>query len=271
MITHKHFSRTVVVLFAPTLLLSFNYLCYKQKNKPETTSSILKPYMVIKHIHYRNTQTKRNCIPHSLYVCVFSLYNKPGRIDPIGQLTRRSFFYFFFFKRATFQLSLGVQITKKKRANLILVSKNFFLINFFIFLFFIFYFFPPFSTFFFLCSLFFLLLLNLYNSKKEIMTVPDDGKTIVAADERTPLMSNTSTIRSHSISSTPRLPRSSSSCINIVGKNNKDSSSSSTKRKLWTAATLAILFFATELIAGYFANSLGKITFFTCFPFSVSV
>ncbi|KAI9471904.1 MAG: cation efflux protein [Benjaminiella poitrasii] len=39
-------------------------------------------------------------------------------------------------------------------------------------------------------------------------------------------------------------------------KNNPKSSSSSTKRKLAIAMTMALLFFATELIAGYFANSL---------------
>lgn len=33
---------------------------------------------------------------------------------------------------------------------------------------------------------------------------------------------------------------------------------SSTKRKLWFAVGLACCFFATELVAGYFANSLGN-------------
>ncbi|KAI9491609.1 cation efflux protein [Zychaea mexicana] len=75
----------------------------------------------------------------------------------------------------------------------------------------------------------------------------DDGKTIVA-DERTPLVSNASTIRGSSIS--PSL----STCTNITGKGSHVARS--TKRKLWAAVTLAVMFFATELVAGYFANSL---------------
>lgn len=51
--------------------------------------------------------------------------------------------------------------------------------------------------------------------------------------------------------------KSSSSCTNLASK--VDSlTQSSTKKKLAIATTIALLFFATELIAGYLANSLGK-------------
>jgi Co/Zn/Cd efflux system component len=48
----------------------------------------------------------------------------------------------------------------------------------------------------------------------------------------------------------------SSSCTNLASK--EDSSAKSTKRRLAMATGLAIFFFATELVAGYFANSLGR-------------
>ncbi|KAL7331376.1 hypothetical protein PS15p_203573 [Mucor circinelloides] len=47
----------------------------------------------------------------------------------------------------------------------------------------------------------------------------------------------------------------SSSCINLASKVD-DLTQSSTKKKLAIATTIALLFFATELIAGYLANSL---------------
>ncbi|KAI8876825.1 cation efflux protein [Backusella circina FSU 941] len=46
------------------------------------------------------------------------------------------------------------------------------------------------------------------------------------------------------------------SCSNLVSNKLSDSSSRSTKKKLLTATTIALVFFATELVAGYFANSL---------------
>lgn len=51
----------------------------------------------------------------------------------------------------------------------------------------------------------------------------------------------------------------SNSCSNMASK--EDSSAKSTKRRLAIATTIALLFFATELVAGYFANSLGKILY----------
>lgn len=53
------------------------------------------------------------------------------------------------------------------------------------------------------------------------------------------------------------IPISTSSCINLASKVD-DLTQSSTKKKLAVATTIALLFFATELIAGYLANSLGK-------------
>lgn len=46
-------------------------------------------------------------------------------------------------------------------------------------------------------------------------------------------------------------------CSNVTLKDRAQASS--TKRKLWFAVCLACCFFATELVAGYFANSLGTI------------
>lgn len=48
------------------------------------------------------------------------------------------------------------------------------------------------------------------------------------------------------------------SCTNLASKVGNDLTQSSTKKKLAIATTIALLFFATELIAGYLANSLGK-------------
>jgi hypothetical protein len=49
-------------------------------------------------------------------------------------------------------------------------------------------------------------------------------------------------------------------CSNVTLKDR--SVAKSTKRKLWFAVGLACCFFATELVAGYFANSLGKVLIF---------
>lgn len=45
-------------------------------------------------------------------------------------------------------------------------------------------------------------------------------------------------------------------CSNVTLKDRSEAQS--TKRKLWFAVGLACMFFATELLAGYFANSLGN-------------
>lgn len=45
-------------------------------------------------------------------------------------------------------------------------------------------------------------------------------------------------------------------CSNMNTK--EDSSAKSTKRRLAIATSIALVFFATELVAGYFANSLGN-------------
>lgn len=49
-------------------------------------------------------------------------------------------------------------------------------------------------------------------------------------------------------------------CANGAAKNIQQARS--TKRKLWFAVSLACMFFVTELVAGYFANSLGKVSLF---------
>lgn len=64
--------------------------------------------------------------------------------------------------------------------------------------------------------------------------------TFEEQNEQTPLLNNRNNI---------------SSCINLQAQQN--TTSKSTKRKLLTATFIATLFFATELVAGYFANSLG--------------
>lgn len=46
-------------------------------------------------------------------------------------------------------------------------------------------------------------------------------------------------------------------CSNLTLKDR--AAAKSTKRKLWFAVCLACCFFATELVAGYFANSLGNL------------
>jgi zinc transporter 2/zinc transporter 4 len=55
-------------------------------------------------------------------------------------------------------------------------------------------------------------------------------------------------------------------CTNVTLKDREEAGS--TKRKLWFAVCLACSFFAVELVAGYFANSLGNVAdllpFFFC-------
>ncbi|KAI7862115.1 cation efflux protein [Spinellus fusiger] len=71
-----------------------------------------------------------------------------------------------------------------------------------------------------------------------------------SADEHTPLTSHTPLTGSVVTYTSPNV----SACSNITAKNSQNTRS--TKRKLMFATCLALLFFATELIAGYFANSL---------------
>lgn len=70
--------------------------------------------------------------------------------------------------------------------------------------------------------------------------------------ERTPLVHTQAASGGSVVSYT--LPQ--TNCANVTLKDR--SSASSTKRKLWFAVVLACVFFATELVAGYFANSLGN-------------
>lgn len=70
--------------------------------------------------------------------------------------------------------------------------------------------------------------------------------------EREPLLNSHTTggsVVSYTVSSQQN-------CSNVTLKDR--SAAQSTKRKLWFAVCLACCFFATELVAGYFANSLGK-------------
>lgn len=71
--------------------------------------------------------------------------------------------------------------------------------------------------------------------------------------ERTPLVNTQATSGGSVVSYT--IPQQ-TNCANVTLKDR--STAKSTKRKLWFAVVLACLFFATELVAGYFANSLGK-------------
>lgn len=72
------------------------------------------------------------------------------------------------------------------------------------------------------------------------------------ANEHTPL------IHPHDQATNGTIIINSNPCINMVIKTDS-SANKSTKRKLAIATTIALLFFATELIAGYFANSLGTV------------
>lgn len=77
-------------------------------------------------------------------------------------------------------------------------------------------------------------------------------------------MNNTSTERDPLISTGP-LPNGSvvsytithKNCSNLTSRDRAEAKS--TKKKLWFAVCLACCFFVTELVAGYFANSLGNL------------
>ena len=73
--------------------------------------------------------------------------------------------------------------------------------------------------------------------------------------ERTPLLVPVNAV-ANSSGSVVSYTVSQRNCSNNTTKDR--SAATSTKRKLWFAVCLACCFFATELIAGYFANSLGK-------------
>jgi Co/Zn/Cd efflux system component len=72
--------------------------------------------------------------------------------------------------------------------------------------------------------------------------------------ERTPLLSPNTSGQTTPVNS--RAP-STRSCVNDNSKDNN--ASNSTKWKLLFATVVALLFFVTELVAGYYANSLGKL------------
>jgi zinc transporter 2/zinc transporter 4 len=78
------------------------------------------------------------------------------------------------------------------------------------------------------------------------------------SSERAPLLVPVSEIV-HSGASVVSYTVSQQKCSNNTLKDR--STAKSTKRKLWFAVCLACAFFATELVAGYFANSLGKLSF----------
>jgi zinc transporter 2/zinc transporter 4 len=80
-------------------------------------------------------------------------------------------------------------------------------------------------------------------------------KAMSNPSERTPLI-NDIQIQSHSSGSVVSYSFSQHNCANVTMKDR--SAAQSTKKKLWFAVALACCFFITELIAGYFANSLGK-------------
>ncbi|KAG0738049.1 hypothetical protein G6F57_002663 [Rhizopus arrhizus] len=71
------------------------------------------------------------------------------------------------------------------------------------------------------------------------------------SNERSPLLFP---VNSHSGDSVISYNTSQKNCTNITLKDRSEAQS--TKRKLWFAVGLACVFFATELVAGYFANSL---------------
>jgi Co/Zn/Cd efflux system component len=73
--------------------------------------------------------------------------------------------------------------------------------------------------------------------------------------EREPLLSPIHT-RNDSSGSVVSYMIAPQNCTNVTMKDRAQASS--TKKKLWFAVCLACCFFATELVAGYFANSLGK-------------
>ncbi|GAB5590819.1 hypothetical protein Unana1_05719 [Umbelopsis nana] len=74
---------------------------------------------------------------------------------------------------------------------------------------------------------------------------------LVSSSERTPLLSANNSGQTTPVNS--RAP-STRSCVNDTTKDNV--TASSTKKRLLFATVMALMFFATELVAGYFANSL---------------
>lgn len=80
------------------------------------------------------------------------------------------------------------------------------------------------------------------------------------ANENTPLIPQTEHVNTRSTraraGSVVSYTYVNSQCANVSNKNNN--AQQSTKRKLVFATVLALLFFTAELIAGYFANSLGN-------------
>lgn len=77
--------------------------------------------------------------------------------------------------------------------------------------------------------------------------------------ENTPLIPPSDTSSHRRRGSVVSYTYQSQECANVTTKD--QGAAKSTKRKLILATGLALLFFATELVCGYFANSLGKITF----------
>lgn len=78
-----------------------------------------------------------------------------------------------------------------------------------------------------------------------------------AANERTPLVVATSPSLTHRGSVVSYTLHSKKQCANIIGSDS--TATRSTQRKLLFATAMALLFFTAELIAGYFANSLGNV------------
>lgn len=80
------------------------------------------------------------------------------------------------------------------------------------------------------------------------------------ANENTPLIPQTEHVNTRSTraraGSVVSYTYVNSQCANVSNKDNN--AQQSTKRKLVFATVLALLFFTAELIAGYFANSLGN-------------
>lgn len=73
------------------------------------------------------------------------------------------------------------------------------------------------------------------------------------SSESTPLLSPETSGQTTPVNSRAASTR---SCVNDSSKDN--ATASSTKKRLLFATVMALMFFVTELVAGYFANSLGK-------------
>ncbi|KAI9322251.1 cation efflux family-domain-containing protein [Dichotomocladium elegans] len=92
------------------------------------------------------------------------------------------------------------------------------------------------------------------------MVIPHEGPEI---DECTPLMAKHAghyqqQCNNNTTCSSDKVTSSTTSCVNITAKNS--TCARSPKRKLLLAVSLALLFFVTELVAGYFANSLALVS-----------